>query len=293
MKRKFSELYYAEEVNVLNDYKKITPDHLEELINFYDANVIPLEFTFKKRETNYFQHNIENIKMGYLNQLPYYNNVGELVKKSSKLGERKLKKGTLLYEKDLCKELWFLDYNGQLNNSFKIIDIQVPLKQKRSDKYGEIDLLGVTILPNQKVQINLIEVKPIRNPQETLLRAVVEAVTYRYIIENNKEKFVQDFKKYINKYDDGSRFIEKLKLILSNNLHYEMFELKSSIIAPREFYLHEFASNIFEKYKKNIDFYSIYYDKNMIDYGSSKSKQCLFSTGKVPLIEKISNRNVD
>lgn len=66
-----------------------------------------------------------------------------------------------------------------------VVEYQVPLKEKRSDGVGKIDLVTST---NKSVYI--IELKYIGN-KETLLRAILEIWTY--YIQLNKENFLNSF----------------------------------------------------------------------------------------------------
>ncbi len=74
----------------------------------------------------------------------------------------------------------------------KILDYQVPLKNKKDDKgLGKIDLLSVADGPNPgSKKIYFLELKK-DNSKETLLRCILEAYTYSKII--NKEKLCTDF----------------------------------------------------------------------------------------------------
>lgn len=65
----------------------------------------------------------------------------------------------------------------------KVIDYQIPLKNKRSDKAGKIDLVTIK---NDIAYI--VELKYAGN-KETLLRAVLEIVTYYQLL--NKNKFME------------------------------------------------------------------------------------------------------
>lgn len=70
----------------------------------------------------------------------------------------------------------------------KIIDYQIPLKNKRDDHnkgIGKIDLLAV-----DEKRLRILELK-IEDSSETMLRCVLEAYTYSKVL--NKEKFFKDF----------------------------------------------------------------------------------------------------
>ena len=69
----------------------------------------------------------------------------------------------------------------------EIIDFQVPLKDKKSDKAGKVDLIS---LEEKNQTLYIIELKYGKN-KETLLRAVLEAYTYYKTIDT--EKLIADF----------------------------------------------------------------------------------------------------
>lgn len=66
-----------------------------------------------------------------------------------------------------------------------IIDYQVPLKAKMSDKAGKIDLLSIS-----DAGVFILELKR-EDSKETMLRCVLEAFTYLKIVE--KSKLLHDF----------------------------------------------------------------------------------------------------
>lgn len=68
-----------------------------------------------------------------------------------------------------------------------IIDYQTPLKNKESDKVGEIDLLA---FDEKNGVLRLLELK-VPNSTETMLRCVLEAYTYLRLVD--REKLIQDF----------------------------------------------------------------------------------------------------
>jgi hypothetical protein len=91
------------------------------------------------------------------------------------------------YEQNLAKLLYLNDFIPRLGN---IIDYQVPLREKKSDKIGAIDLVSYS--ENQR-RFSLIELK--YNPvgsSESLLRCVLEAYTYYKFWDKNR--FIEDFK---------------------------------------------------------------------------------------------------
>jgi len=83
-------------------------------------------------------------------------------------------------------------YNSDHNFIFgKIFDYELPLKEKESSKYGEIDLLS-----RMENEVNVIELKigytDSGKRNETLLRAIMEAFTFTKLLNNRKEKFINN-----------------------------------------------------------------------------------------------------
>lgn len=72
----------------------------------------------------------------------------------------------------------------------RIIDYQVPLKEKQSDKFGEIDLVA-----KKDCSLKLIELKINGGNQETLLRALLEVYTYYKLLYNSNSlnRFIEEF----------------------------------------------------------------------------------------------------
>ena len=78
-----------------------------------------------------------------------------------------------------CKEGFSFDKIG------RIIDYQTPLKNKRTDEAGKIDLLSI----NDNI-VYILELKKV-DSEETMLRCVLEGYTYLQTL--NKEKLLKDF----------------------------------------------------------------------------------------------------
>lgn len=75
---------------------------------------------------------------------------------------------------------------GPLDHLGKIIDYQIPLKNKREDSAGKIDLLAY-----DGATLHLLELKDEDSP-ETMLRCVLEGYTYERTVDWNK--LIVDFK---------------------------------------------------------------------------------------------------
>ena len=86
-------------------------------------------------------------------------------------------------EKWLAKSMYGKSYTG----IGKIIDFQVPLKDIKDDKLGEIDLLAHNKDTNE---VYILELKKPQSP-ETLLRCILEVYTYSKIVDQNR--LLKDF----------------------------------------------------------------------------------------------------
>ncbi len=84
-------------------------------------------------------------------------------------------------------EIDIFNQEGTFNHIGKILDYQTPLKTKRDDKYGEIDLLAVN---DDDKKVYILELKR-KNSNESLLRCVLEAYTYYKIV--GKKDLLEDF----------------------------------------------------------------------------------------------------
>ncbi len=86
------------------------------------------------------------------------------------------------FAKKLKEETLFLKGLGQF------IDYQMPLKNKRVDKAGKVDLVSYDVV---EPSVYLIELKFGKN-EESLIRAVLEIYTYHCML--NRKKLLHDFK---------------------------------------------------------------------------------------------------
>ncbi len=99
------------------------------------------------------------------------------------------KTNTNRVEENIAKNLLWtnIDHLG------RIIDFQVPLKDKDSDSAGKIDL--ISFKDGESPIAYIVELK-IKDNKETLLRAVLEVFTY--YCQLNKETFIKSFGEYID-----------------------------------------------------------------------------------------------
>lgn len=102
---------------------------------------------------------------------------------------------------EYCEKLLAIAlYNSNETYSLgKILDYEVPLKEKKSDKYGKIDLVSID---DNRQSIKLIELKIMakNGNDETLLRALLEIYTYDKLIKNSFDKFLKDYNLSSDKY---------------------------------------------------------------------------------------------
>ena len=130
----------------------------------------------------------------YIRPIDFWDELKPLRNKSYFTADHNKKKYFELYsgkigsrnEENLAKLLYLNDSIPGLGN---IIDYQVPLKGKQSDKIGKIDLVGYS---EENRRFSLIELKyhP-AGSHETLLRCVLEIYIYYKFL--NKERFINDY----------------------------------------------------------------------------------------------------
>lgn len=104
------------------------------------------------------------------------------------------------HEEKYAKKLF--DKKNNYDSIGKIIDFQVPLKDKRKDNAGKIDLIS---FDKNNSTLYLIELKYGENA-ETLLRTILEIYTYYKIVDEGKLK--SDFKSLLLEASD----FEKIKV---------------------------------------------------------------------------------
>lgn len=92
-------------------------------------------------------------------------------------------------EEDSEKNIAIKLFNQKIfDDDLVIIDYQTPLKNRRADKVGEIDLLAVN--PNEKC-VYIFELKK-EESKETMLKCVLEGYTYLKTVCQNK--LIEDFR---------------------------------------------------------------------------------------------------
>lgn len=99
----------------------------------------------------------------------------------------------------------------------KILDYQVPLKNKRSDKAGKIDLLAY-----DGNVLRVLELKK-SDTKETMLRCVLEGFTYLRTVDTGK--IIDDFNKGISGLNISSTtLVEASPFVFENSLPYNEYE---------------------------------------------------------------------
>ena len=132
----------------------------------------------------------------------------------------------------------------------KIIDYQVPLKEKQSDKFGEIDLVA-----QKDRSLKLIELKINGGNQETLLRALLEVYTYYKLINNSLDKFVDDFQ-----LGNGKKLYFQ-PAILTDEISPSGVTLKKIDDYP---YIKRLVSNINKEIGITVEFFTYNYDSKKV-----------------------------
>lgn len=166
-------LYKANSINFTGEtkdtkenYSKVIVDYLVENIDEFKKGLCNITVT---RMTTYKTESHNGLSSSYFDECPN--------------GERREEK---------IAHAMYCQYKDKPAVFGKILDYQVPLKNKKDDKgLGKIDLLSVAegSKPGSK-KTYFLELKK-DNSKETLLRCILEAYTYSKII--NKEKLCEDF----------------------------------------------------------------------------------------------------
>lgn len=167
------------------DVLKLVSEEIKDINNLYKANRI--NWKGKTKENEDYSEVIaekllkEEIK-GKLSKIP------EICREENynRSHDGKTQRKTNRQEEIFAKELF--NSKREFINLGKIIEYQIPLKNKRSDKgVGKIDLISYSEKPQC---VFIIELK-FGNNNETLLRAILEIATYYQIL--CKKKFLKDY----------------------------------------------------------------------------------------------------
>lgn len=271
----------------LKNYDRISKEELEEIMQTYQVEKKPEHFNIVPRLLPYFVHDVEKFQEDYKNTSPYYLEGTTTVVKTSTGEKGYVELSDLMQEKDMCRELWFSSYYGKASYPFDIIDIQVPLKNKQKDNYGEIDNIGIDEKESGEFVVYLIEAKPL-GTNETLLRAITEAITYRYHIEENRKQFLDNLKEFVKTYHGKGKKVLKLKEKLNHGEEVSI-GIKSLVLVPKKLYEdHEYSKILYEHYKEDIEFYHFEFTINDLEYHNKDERVAsLFKENSYPRIKKI------
>lgn len=89
-----------------------------------------------------------------------------------------------------CNEKCGRRFDAPVNSEYKVIDYQIPLLNDKVNSCGKVDIV---LRKDGENKIYLTEVKPPKGNNETLLRMILEILTYsQYLVDND------EFKKYCN-----------------------------------------------------------------------------------------------
>ncbi len=109
----------------------------------------------------------------------------------------------------------FCECGGQYAKIGKILDYQVPLKNKRSDQAGKIDLLAY-----DGKTLRMLELKK-ADTQETMLRCVLEG--YTYLRTADTEKLIADFNEGKEMRMSADTLVKASPFVFENSLPYQEY----------------------------------------------------------------------
>ena len=151
---------------------------------FYQQKFINYRGPRSKNKKRY----TEIIACWVINHLEMFEQIGTICRESSyysKIRDGRTNNPDANSEKQIAIRMY--KQEGGIPGLGTIIDYQTPLKNKESDKVGEIDLLA---FDEKNGVLRLLELK-VPNSKETMLRCVLEAYTYLRLVD--REKLIQDF----------------------------------------------------------------------------------------------------
>lgn len=177
--------------------------HVDQLYNSKCIN-----WKGKTSDTNEYYSEVIAKKLLTPNRYKLITQIKQIDRKNYKIESHK----KIIISKTRRKEEIFAKklHSIELNKLGKVIDYQIPLKSKRSDKAGKIDLITC-----KEDAAYIVEVKYLGNT-ENLLRAVLEIWTYYNQL--NKKNFLKSFKEYKNK---KCRDIKKAVLLAKGSTAYK------------------------------------------------------------------------
>lgn len=209
-------MYCRDEIikRVQEEMKNIDGFYQDEIINFTDKTSDTSELLNEVIAEELLKLDIKN-KLAGIDVITRTN--GYHVKRhNGKVTTGISKDDSNRHEERFALDLFNMSKNGKSFNKLgKIIDYQVPLKNKREDKAGKIDLIS-----KNDENIYLIELKT-KDNKETLLRCILEISTYYQIL--SRGKFIDSYKDIFGNLTEEN--IKKAVLIAKDSLQHD--ELKS------------------------------------------------------------------
>lgn len=158
---------------------------MDDIATFYQKDFI----NYRGKTTDSDQYYTEIIAEYVLQHVEKFKTQIPMITRHSSYNQHhdgEYREGTGREEEIIAVKMFLLSKSGEIFNSIgKIIDYQTPLKSKKSDVAGKIDLLAY-----DGHTLRLLELKqPLSN--ETMLRCVLEGYTYLRTVD--KMKLLLDF----------------------------------------------------------------------------------------------------
>lgn len=187
---------------------KVLENELSNIENLYKSKCI--NWRGKTKVTNAYSTEIIANRLSK----EVFNNIKEIERKETYYRDnhdRKTNNNSNRYEENFAKQITGLTLKGL----GYIMDYQVPLKNKKSDKVGKIDIIS---FDEKTKTLYLIELK-YGNNKETLLRAILESYTYYKIVKGNKliDNYFNNQKFILNKVIDPNEINVKPAVLLTPN----------------------------------------------------------------------------
>jgi hypothetical protein len=168
----------------------------KEVIKILESELLNIENLYKSKCVNWcgktkdtYIYSTEIISNRISKKL--FNEIKEIERKETYFTgnhDGKINNNSNRHEENFAKQITGITLKGL----GYIMDYQVPLKNKKSDNVGKLDLIS---FDKKTMSLYLIELKYGKN-KETLLRAILESYTYYKIIKANK--LIEDYSESIN-----------------------------------------------------------------------------------------------
>ena len=160
---------------------------LEDAKTFYQQDIV--NYRGRTEDTNELY---SEVVAEYLceNIFEFMNGIPEIIRSEYKIDSHdgKYDESSNRLEEKIAMKMFVMSENGrEFQHIGKIIDYQTPLKAKRDDVAGKIDLLSYNSTSNM---VYILELKE-SDSMETMLRCVLEGYTYFRTV--NMKKLFDDF----------------------------------------------------------------------------------------------------